>query len=342
LKLIKGHQRLKDKLKGFDPEEDPQDVYNKELGYAGHYNLNNKYLKRPENLIEKDTYLARFQDKDIDLGPIFAEGNTHYRQKFQPNISEFYHLAEHQSSEDIFWRSQESLYSGGPQIHSAYKNPSSDATNYLKKFNKKPADYFELIKFNNYKVFGLQRDHLTEKDVYRVLKDDIINLRQKEDYGQYTEFAKGRQQETIQDQIDHTVKVGFGRLGKAGHEFNKKAKAKSILKKGFKDRGIEIFEGPKKEVIFHEVAHKEELFSNQGGSNKTSLVRLEKPDEVQDRDSDLLRCPEGCGRKFGQEQFDKHVRICKRTFQKKRERFDIKKKREITKGDSQFKNKKKG
>ena len=54
LKLIKSKRNNKELLEGYNHRCDPDEKYNKQLHYPGHYELNNKFLKRPENLIEKN------------------------------------------------------------------------------------------------------------------------------------------------------------------------------------------------------------------------------------------------------------------------------------------------
>lgn len=64
----------------------------------------------------------------------------------------------------------------------------------------------------------------------------------------------------------------------------------------------------------------------------SKLVRI-RDDETKDKqtdneDKDFLKlCPLGCGRKFGEENLEKHMAICQKVFTGRRDQFDISKKR---------------
>ena len=48
-------------------------------------------------------------------------------------------------------------------------------------------------------------------------------------------------------------------------------------------------------------------------------------------DSDLVECPEGCGRKFNRKALEKHAKACKLVFMSKRKEFNSEAKRIVTK-----------
>ena len=54
-------------------------------------------------------------------------------------------------------------------------------------------------------------------------------------------------------------------------------------------------------------------------------------DEIQSFPTDdFEECPEGCGRKFNAQALEKHVKVCKKVFQNKREAFDMGQKRIVS------------
>lgn len=65
----------------------------------------------------------------------------------------------------------------------------------------------------------------------------------------------------------------------------------------------------------------------------SKLVRIKDDEEeknksvVKEEDEFLKPCPLGCGRKFGEENIEKHMKICQKVFTGKRDTFDISKKR---------------
>jgi hypothetical protein len=61
---------------------------------------------------------------------------------------------------------------------------------------------------------------------------------------------------------------------------------------------------------------------------KMIRVRNEEKTETPNEDEDFLKpCPLGCGRKFGEENLEKHMNICQKVFTGRREQFDSSKKR---------------
>jgi hypothetical protein len=62
----------------------------------------------------------------------------------------------------------------------------------------------------------------------------------------------------------------------------------------------------------------------------TRMIRVknEEKDEAPNEDEDFLKpCPLGCGRKFGEENLEKHMKICQKVFTGKRDQYDSSKKR---------------
>ena len=58
------------------------------------------------------------------------------------------------------------------------------------------------------------------------------------------------------------------------------------------------------------------------------MFRLEIPDEDDLDDGNRIEC-KSCGRKFVEESYPKHAKICKKVFASKRKTFDMKKQRII-------------
>ena len=69
---------------------------------------------------------------------------------------------------------------------------------------------------------------------------------------------------------------------------------------------------------------------SQSTKSYSKLVRIRDQDEDKplNEDEDFLKpCPLGCGRKFGEENLEKHIKICDKVFKGRREPFDSSKKR---------------
>ena len=61
---------------------------------------------------------------------------------------------------------------------------------------------------------------------------------------------------------------------------------------------------------------------------KNVEMKMEAEDAIMEN---VVICPEGCGRSFGQKALIKHIKVCKKVFQSKRKEFDTTKKRVIDK-----------
>lgn len=181
-------------------------------------------------------------------------------------------------------------------------------------------NYFQVLEVKNYKEFDVKRDHISEQESSSILQNQINKLQRNEIHSKNYIKNEQAQQKHIQDMIQEDKKYHFDKKVVSDLQKN----SKGILKQGkyTKDKSTT------QKVSFEPV----NLMPSQknASSNKTSMIRLVEHNEVDKREEDLYPCPEGCGRNFGAQQLDKHVRICKKLFQNKRPKFDISKKREYT------------
>ena len=331
-KLLHDHEKIKNIPLNHDPE-DP-DSYNK--NYAGRDSLNHQYLKRPENLIQKSLFKARFEDKDIDLGNIFKNDNTHYRQKFKPHIDQYDHNQYNESSV------QSEPTKIGRKLYSVYDSPTDKAKDRQNSFNKQYKGNYDFLEIKNYKVFENNQNYLNHDEESNLLSNDINIQQKKDEYGiRFDEDEKDRRQR-LQDQIQHDKRDNFSIITPSG-EVYKKTMKKGILKhrspeaeSSFQLPPLSDFTSTKN-IPGSPAREKSVKSVRLQSAQSTSLIREEDPKKIYDRHGDLYRCPEGCGRKFAEKNLENHVKICKNIFQTKRREFDSEKQREINKWDKQFK-----
>ena len=65
--------------------------------------------------------------------------------------------------------------------------------------------------------------------------------------------------------------------------------------------------------------------------NEDLPIKEEEIEQSMPGESDLVECPEGCGRKFNRKALEKHAKACKLVFMSKRKEFNSEAKRLVNK-----------